>query len=163
LIGNGRINPDAGQQILIVTYLNASVDTFRARIRQRLDEMGLPPLGFDVRTLHSLANEIVRSANSGLGDDGNLVLDDNQANHFLAQAVDLWLELNPSLWADFLPDDSPQTQARWRDLVQRSAKAFIRTAKNERYRPEAILQKLEMKSLEIDNQSPNLSISQSPL
>ena len=39
LIGHGRINPDAGQQILIVTYLNASVDTFRARIRKRLDEM----------------------------------------------------------------------------------------------------------------------------
>ncbi len=29
LIGNGRIDPEAGQQILIVTYLNASVDTFR--------------------------------------------------------------------------------------------------------------------------------------
>ena len=60
LIANGSINPDANQQILIVTYLNASVDTFKARIRKRLDEMDLPPVGFDVRTLHSLALEIVR-------------------------------------------------------------------------------------------------------
>ncbi len=163
LIGNGRVNPAAGQQILIVTYLNASVDTFRARIRKRLDEMGLPDKGFDVRTLHSLANEIVRSATSGLGDEAGLVLDENQANHFLAQAVDLWLEMNQALWLEFLPDDSPQTQARWRDLVQRTAKAFIRTAKNERFRPEAIVERLENKRLEIEDESPHLPISQSPL
>jgi DNA helicase II / ATP-dependent DNA helicase PcrA len=67
LIANGSIDADAGQQILIVTYLNASVDTFKARIRKRLDEMDLPPIGFDVRTLHSLALEIVRFADSDLG------------------------------------------------------------------------------------------------
>lgn len=163
LIGNGRINPEAGQQILIVTYLNASVDTFRARIRKRLDEIGLPDTGFDVRTLHSLANEIVRTANSGLGDEGNLVLDESQANHFLAQAVDGWLEINQDAWLSFLPDDSPQTQARWRDLVQRTAKSFIRTAKNERYRPEVILERLQVKGLEPETETPHLSISQSPL
>ncbi|MCA9933542.1 MAG: UvrD-helicase domain-containing protein, partial [Anaerolineales bacterium] len=57
LIGDGRIQPDS-QQILIVTYLNASVDTFKARIRKRLTELELSTeRGFDVRTLHSLALE----------------------------------------------------------------------------------------------------------
>ena len=51
LIADGRIDPDNSQQVLIVTFLNASVDAFRARIRRRLLEMGLPDTGFDVRTL----------------------------------------------------------------------------------------------------------------
>lgn len=156
-------DPDAGQQILIVTYLNASVETFRARIRKRLDEMELPATGFDVRTLHSLALEIVRQANGGLGPDaGAVVLDENQANHFLAQAVDRWLDVNPDFWFQLLPDDSPQTVARWRDLVQRTAKAFIRTAKNERYRPEQIGQRLA--GLQANPQpDPDVDLSQSPL
>ncbi|KAA3660611.1 MAG: ATP-dependent helicase, partial [Chloroflexi bacterium] len=103
LIGNGRIDPNAGQQILIVTYLNSSVDTFKARIRRRLDEMGLPDQGFDVRTLHSLSLEIVRSANSSLGDDtGPDVLDETQGNSHLAKAIDDWIALNPDLWHAFL-------------------------------------------------------------
>ncbi|HFQ93500.1 MAG TPA: ATP-dependent helicase, partial [Anaerolineae bacterium] len=141
LIRDGRIQPDS-QQILIVTYLNSSVDTFRARIRQRLTEMELPDAGYDVRTLHSLALEIVRTANTGLGPDAELtVTDDGQASHFLALATDQWIEQYPDIWSQFLPDDSPQTQARWRDLTQKTAKAFIRTAKNERYTPEQILQR----------------------
>ncbi len=108
LIGNGRIDPNQ-QQILIVTYLNSSVDNFRARIRQRLEAEALPPVGFEVRTLHSLALEIVRTANSGLTEDsGPLVLDEGQANHFLARAVDGWIEAQPGAWSQFLPDDSPQ-------------------------------------------------------
>ncbi len=140
LIGNGRINPTTNQQILIVTYLNSSVDTFKARIRKRLDEMGLPDQGFDVRTLHSLSLEIVRSANSGLGDDtGPNVLDETQSNSFLAQAIDGWIDEHPDLWHAFLPDNSPQMKARWRDITERIARAFMRTAKNERYTAEQIL------------------------
>ena len=82
LIGNGSIDPNQ-QQILVVTYLNASVDNFKSRIRQRLEAEELPPIGFDVRTLHSLALEIVRTANSGLGDDsGPVVLDEGQGKPF---------------------------------------------------------------------------------
>ncbi len=143
LIGNGRIDPNQ-QQILIVTYFNASVDNFKVRIRQRLEAEDLPPIGFDVRTLHSLALEIVRLANSGLTDEsGPLVLDEGQGTHFLARAVDGWIEAHPAEWSQFLPDDSPQTRARWRDVTQKMAKSFIRAAKNERYRPEQIVQKLE--------------------
>ena len=46
LLKKGLIDVDAGQQILIVTYLNSSVDTFRTRIRSQLSEIGLPPRGF---------------------------------------------------------------------------------------------------------------------
>ncbi|MEJ2749979.1 MAG: UvrD-helicase domain-containing protein, partial [Anaerolineae bacterium] len=99
-----KVDVEAGQQVLIVTYLNASVDTFRARIRKRLEEMGQPVTGFDVRTLHSLALEIVRLSSSGLGDDTEPdVLDDVRSTNALSLAVDGWIETNPDLWQAFLP------------------------------------------------------------
>lgn len=144
IIADGRANVNAGQQVLIVTYLNSSVDTFRARIRRRLDEMDLPDRGFDVRTLHSLALEIVRAARSGLGDDtAAAVLDDTQSSNFLAYAVDSYIEDFPHVWRAFLPEDSPQMRARWRDITERTAAVFIRTAKNERYTAEQIQAQLE--------------------
>ena len=158
LIAGDKIDAGAGQQVLIVTYLNASVDTFKARIRKRLDEMELPPIGFDVRTLHSLALEIMRLANSGLGEESDslTVLDEVQGSHYLSLAVDQWMEGHPQLWLAFLPDDSPQMRARWRNITERMARTFIRTAKNARYRPEQITERLE-------SENDNLPISQSPL
>jgi ATP-dependent DNA helicase UvrD/PcrA len=143
LIANGRIDPDQ-QQILIVTYLNASVDNFKVRVRQQLEAKGLPPVGFDVRTLHSLAKEIVNIGEGGFGGDAGVnVLGDGQATHFLAQAFEQWKEKHPQIWQQFLTDDSPQSQTRWRETVKKAAKAFIQTAKNERYRPDQILAELE--------------------
>ena len=165
LIGNGRIDPNQ-QQILIVTYLNSSVDNFKARIRQRLEANELPDIGYTVRTLHSLALEIVRTANSGLTEESApLVLDEGQGSHFLARAVDGWIEAHPDAWSQFLTDDSPQTRARWRDVTQKMAKSFIRAAKNERYRPEQILERLETGDwrLESDEDSLQSPVNQSPL
>ena len=164
LIADGRVNADTGQQVLIVTYLNASVDTFRARIRQRLNEMGLAAAGFDVRTLHSLALEIVRLANGGLGEDSApAVLDETQSNNFLARAADSWIETHPDVWYAFLPDDSPQMRARWRDITQRTAKTFIRAAKNERYHPDDILRNLETGDWRLEEDNLQSPITQSPL
>ncbi|MCA9966896.1 MAG: ATP-dependent helicase [Anaerolineales bacterium] len=155
LIGNGRLDPTAGQQILIVTFLNASVDTFKARIRRRLEEMGLPPAGYDVRTLHSLALEIVRIASSSLGDDdGPSVLSDTQSSNFLGTAVDSWVESHSDQWNQFLPDNSPQMRARWRTITESTAANFIRTAKNERYTPDQILARLEVS----DSDAPLLAM-----
>ena len=144
LIENGRIDPQSDQQILIVTYLNASVDTFKARIRQRLIERELPTTGFDVRTLHSLALEILRTAHGSDGsEEAFVVLDDGQSSHFLALAVDGWIESHLDLWHAFLPDNSPRLKARWRDITEQTARAFIRSAKNERYGPEEIRYSVE--------------------
>ncbi len=144
LIAQGRINTNLDQQVLIVTYLNASVDTFRARIRRRLEDKGLPITGFDVRTLHSLSLEIVRLSQSELAGNMPIVLDDTQQSYFLSLAIDRWIEHHTHLWQEFLHDlpDSPRAMARWRTIVEKTASALIRTAKNERYRPEQILDKL---------------------
>ena len=141
LIADGRVDTANSQQVLVVTFLNASVDTFRARIRRRLLEMGLPDTGFDVRTLHSLALEIVRVGSDILSEELT-VLDEGQSRQFLDAAVDGWINDNARLWEAFLPDYggeySPQMIARWRDITATTAAAFIREAKNERYRPEEI-------------------------
>ena len=57
-----------GQEVLIVTLVNAAVDNFRQRIAGFLEEKGmLPGLGYRVRTLHSLAHEIVSMVPSAAG------------------------------------------------------------------------------------------------
>jgi len=159
LIADGRIDTNNGQTVLIVTFLNSSVDTFRARIRRRLLEMGLPDTGFDVRTLHSLALEIVRWGSDLLSDDLT-VLDEGQSRQFLDAAVDGWINDNARLWEAFLPDYgreySPQMVARWRDITATTAAAFIREAKNERYRPEAIFAAIRAQAEEnVDDDTPN--------
>ena len=138
LIATGRINPEAGQQILIVTYLNSSAENFKTRLREKLLARELQPVGFDARTLHSMALEIIRIMH---GDQLSMpaVIDDGQSSNFLSRAIDFWKEANPELWASFLPDESPQMQVRWRGVVEKTARAVIRTAKNQRIHPQDIL------------------------
>jgi DNA helicase-2/ATP-dependent DNA helicase PcrA len=156
LIAGGQVDLEAKQQVLVVTYLNASVDAFRARIRRRLLELEQPLVGFDVRTLHSLALDIVTTAMTGTGNpaDAPIVLDEVQSNHFLARAVGGWIDDHPDMWRTFLTDDTPQMRARWHDVTERTARALIRTAKNARYRPAVILTKLDMGGDEGGQESP---------
>jgi DNA helicase-2/ATP-dependent DNA helicase PcrA len=141
LIKSGRVAAMQSQDVLVVTYLNSSVETFRTRIRERLDASGLPPLGFDIRTLHSLALEIVRTGEGGSSDDGDLpsVANESQSARYLQRAIERWIGGHGDEWLSFLPDDSPQTRARWRDMIEKSARAFIRGAKNGRHRPEHVM------------------------
>lgn len=166
LIAENQFDPASGRQVLIVTFLNSSVDTFRARIRKRLQEMGLDDTGYDVRTLHSLSLEIVRSAGE-IPADELTVLDDLQSRQILEAAVDGWINDNVRLWETFLPESgreySPQMIARWRDITATTAASFIRAAKNERYTPAAIQSTIRRRqNTEIDpDDSPN--VAQSPL
>jgi DNA helicase II / ATP-dependent DNA helicase PcrA len=147
LIADGRVDVAGGQQVLIVTYLNASVETFRARIRQHLQDGGLPLQGFDVRTLHSLGLEIVRATRGSENRDELVVVDEAQAQAYLAQAVTGWIDAYPEAWRSFLPEDAGlPLRSRWRQITERTAQIFIRTAKNERYRPAAIQQQLQARS-----------------
>lgn len=146
LLRHGLVNVADGQQILVVTYLNSSVETFRARIRSRLEQYNLPLAGYDVRTLHSLALEIVRLVTGGGQglETGVIVMDEAQSQAILARAVDAWIEGNQQLWNDLLAEDEPHIRARWRRLIESTARSFIREAKNYRYAPEAIWQQLRI-------------------
>ena len=66
LIQNGRLHD--GQEVLIVTLVHSAVDNFRKRIAEFLEQAGLlPGLGYRVRTLHSLAHEIVSQVPGSIG------------------------------------------------------------------------------------------------
>lgn len=164
---NPFLKPQQDQRVLIVTYLNASVDTFRARIRKNLEDRGLPAdQGYDVRTLHSLALEIVRVSESGLGLDAAepTVTDETQANLFIGQALDNWIEAYPDLWRDFVPSSSPQEQSRWRNTILNTASSYIRAAKNERYRPPEIQSRLNLSAIEdLSNPLEAVPVEASPL
>ena len=57
LAGSGPID---NREVLVVTFTNAAVENFRASINQFIQSKRLLPGGFRVRTLHSLAHDIVR-------------------------------------------------------------------------------------------------------
>jgi DNA helicase-2/ATP-dependent DNA helicase PcrA len=85
----------------------------------------------------------VRTAR-GSADAANdlVVLDDVQSANYLQTAGNNWIDAHPELWNAFLPDRSPSMAARWREITERTARVYIQTAKNERYRPEVIQQRL---------------------
>ena len=69
-----------GQEVLVVTLVNAAVDNFRQQINDAIKKRSLlPNYGYRVRTLHSLAHEIVRERPGlvGLADDFGII-DDNE-------------------------------------------------------------------------------------
>jgi DNA helicase-2/ATP-dependent DNA helicase PcrA len=147
LLKKGLIDVDAGQQILIVTYLNSSVDTFRTRIRSQLSEIGLPPRGFEVRTLHSLALEVVNTVETGITADGQTpsVIDETQSHIFLVRAVSSWLESNRNIWGWLDASNNVHKRIRIQNIIERTARSFTQTAKNNRYLPVDIYEKLESK------------------
>lgn len=145
LIADNFIDVNRDQQVLIVTYLNSSVDTFRNRIRTRLEELGLTLTGFDVRTLHSLALEIVRISIGEFGGDTGelLVADEAQSNAYISTAVDGWIANNRELWLHFVADEKPATLVRWREITAKAARSLISIAKNQRYEPAMIFNQLD--------------------
>jgi DNA helicase-2/ATP-dependent DNA helicase PcrA len=121
------------------------VETFRNRIRARLEDLGLPLIGFDVRTLHSLALEIVKMSTGEFGGEMEelIVADETQSNAYISAAVDGWIMANRDFWLQFVTDDNPTTLVRWRDVTENAAKSLISIAKNQRYEPDTILNRLD--------------------
>ncbi|MBK8128769.1 MAG: ATP-dependent helicase [bacterium] len=119
-----------------------------------------------MRTLHSLTLEIVRLAESGLGEDtaGPEVLDDTRSNGRPLPGRHPLIEAYPDQWYAF----SPKTRRNCAPAGATSPNAprapSSAPPKNERYRPEEILQRLETGDQQRDEPHPILesSISQSP-
>ncbi len=127
------------QEVLIVTLVNSAVDNFSRQIGEFVQQRGLlPNFGYRVRTLHGLANDIVRERPGlvGLAEDFQIV-DEREADEILHDAVAAWLRGGGALLdAYFAPDleDSQRDYTRrdqWPDLVASIARAFIRQAKDQ--------------------------------
>lgn len=141
LIKSGAIQPD--QEILIVTLVNAAVDNFSARISAQLQAGGLlPGLGYRVRTLHGLANDIVRMRPDLAGlSNGFQIVDEVEATRIIRSVSETWLKTNPEFFEPYLDFDESQrekiyTQSRnLPALVESIAVAFIRLAKDRQLTP----------------------------
>jgi len=143
-----RIDDD--QQVLIVTLVNSAVDNFRRQINESIQRLGLlPNYGYRVRTLHSLAHDIVRERPGlvGLSDDFGII-DEREAEAVSDDAVDAWLRTHPYAADPYLSRDLEDKQIewiksnRWPLVVRDVAKAFVQRAKDLQVGPEVLPERL---------------------
>ncbi len=120
-------------EILIVTLSNSAVSNFSSRIAGFLADRGLiPGIGYRIRTLHGMATDIIRGRAEAFGIDPDFViLDENQADALLREAVERWLtQDNLRLFdrycqADFCENE--RVQARWADDVTACAQCDLKS------------------------------------
>ena len=145
-------NPDdPDTEILIVTFSNAAVSNFSARISGFLAERGLVPgIGYRVRTLHGMASDIVRPRAEAFGIDPDFtILDESSSNLLIRRAVDLWLaEDQGRTLSAYLKDDISDDKRekdinnRWIADVTKIAGNVISQAKDYQLTPGMIRAKL---------------------
>jgi DNA helicase II / ATP-dependent DNA helicase PcrA len=148
LIAEDYIDDD--QEVLIVTLVNSAVDNFAARVEGFIKQSGLlPGMGYRVRTLHGLANDIVRERPdlAGLGNHFQII-DEPEAREILENAAIAWIRSHPDFMLDYTaPDYDPfkdfRIQRDWQNLIVDIAGAFIRQAKDLQITPADIQQQLE--------------------
>lgn len=141
LIADRRVQGE--QEVLIVTFTNSAVDSFRARVSTILrDEYGLlPSVGYRVRTLHGLAHDIVRErpALVGLSDDFT-ILDEQRALEIQREIVTVLATEWRSELAGYL-DPAVETRQAWRALegdLPALVASFIKHAKNHQMTPSQV-------------------------
>ncbi len=149
IVASGELDED--QEVLIVTLVNSAVDNFYRRINQFIQRQGLLPFtGYRVRTLHGLANDIVRERPGLIQlDDQFQIIDEREAELIRTEASLSWLRNHPDQLIDYLNSETnEQTLEKIRrekllTLVDDIARAVIRTAKDRKLSPEAILLQLD--------------------
>ncbi|GAB4528328.1 MAG: ATP-dependent helicase [Anaerolineales bacterium] len=147
LISEGYIGME--QEVLVVTLVNAAVENFSVRINHFIGERGLMPrVGYRVRTLHSLAHDIVRERPGlvGLADDFD-ILDERATVKILTEVSRLWLHSHPEFVSAYMAPDVPKpdwiANAKFPKLVEDIAQAFIRTAKDRQLTPQELRARLD--------------------
>jgi DNA helicase II / ATP-dependent DNA helicase PcrA len=148
LIAEDYIGND--QEVLIVTLVNSAVDNFAARVEGFIRQRSLlPGLGYRVRTLHGLANDIVRERPdlAGLGNHF-IIADDTESQEILDNAANAWIRSHADFMVNYTaPDFDPfkdhRIQRDWGNLIVDIAGAFIRQAKDLQINPEDIRKQLK--------------------
>jgi len=145
-----------GQEVLVVTLVNAAAGNFARQVGEFVKERGLlpnigyrvPNIGYRVRTLHGLANDIVRErpALAGLGDGFN-ILDERDTGELLQDAAYSWARTHAGSYQDYLGeehlDNARVIGQEWRDLVKDTAANFIRQAKDFQLEPDTLRELLK--------------------
>jgi DNA helicase-2/ATP-dependent DNA helicase PcrA len=138
-------NLEDQQEVLIVTFTNSAVNTFRMRIARRLQqERGmLPYVGYRVRTLHGLAHDIVRMRPGLVGlSEGFEILDERASTEVIHDIAERWLRANIDDLIHYV-DPGYDTGRVYntlrqygRNLIEDIAGEVIRLAKDNRWAPD---------------------------
>jgi len=105
------LKPD--QEILVVTFSNSAADNFTSRIGRIVREYGLlEGYGYRVRTLHSLAGDIIRERPelAGLGNDFR-ILEDSESDEILDDLCQDQLTSREAFFRQLLKDYLSAKQA----------------------------------------------------
>jgi DNA helicase II / ATP-dependent DNA helicase PcrA len=149
LVAGKRLKDD--QEVLIVTLVNSAVDHFARQVGAFVQEHGLlPNLGYRVRTLHGLANDIVRERPGLVGlSERFQIIDEREADDILQDAVTAWVRANPDAGEPYLDYDLDENRVafilrdHWPQEVVQIARVFIKQAKDRQLTPEDIRRGLD--------------------
>lgn len=139
------------QEVLIVTLVNSAVTNFKSQIDGLMNQKGnLAGFGYRVRTLHGLANDIVREKAHLLGMGDNFtILDERDSQTIITDAVEAWCKGHPQGGSEyFLPELSEDRVAyllinEWQRDAVGIATNVIKQAKDWRITPEELRRKLD--------------------
>lgn len=146
LVAEGDLRED--QEVLVVTMSNSAADNFSKQVNLfiREDFNLMPGVGYRVRTLHGLANDILRMRPEliGLGEAFE-ILDDADSERLMDDAVRGWVKTSPGWYyeLDENPDNAQSRSNEWMKLLKSAAIAFIKKAKDERWSPVNIAEQLK--------------------
>lgn len=144
LIAEGLHEPG---RILIVTYTNSAVGNFRSRIGEFLDRRGFPRhQGYEVRTIHSLAMNIVRERPEVIGwSDNFAIMDEAGINALLGRLTRSWIGRNRIVWAEMIKPDlrgafRDRAEEQWEGRTQGIIRGLIQAFKSRRLSPQTAFQ-----------------------
>lgn len=127
-----------GGKILVVTVMNSAVANFTRKIGDWLEERDLPRgLGFEVRTLHSLALQIIRQRpDAVMLRDDFVIVDGGQRERLVEEIVNRWIDRNEERWQGVLKikpshRNFQQALASWRNRTVELGKDMISHFKGE--------------------------------
>lgn len=140
LIAGGFHHPG---RILVVTYTNSAVGNFRSRIGEFLEEMGHPRhQGYEVRTIHSLAMNIVRERPDAIGwSDNFTVMDETRLSALLDRLTARWIGRNRAMWESLLKEGlrgpiRERAEEQWQRSTRDIMRSLIQSFKSRRIAPQ---------------------------
>lgn len=124
-------------KILIVTYMTSSAANFKARIADFLEKKGLPKTrGYEVRTLHSLAVNILKERPERVLMQEELqVLEETLQDRVIRDFTMAWIDENYDLWKNVIKTpEQANLYARhvedWKRETVKLAKEMVRYFKS---------------------------------
>lgn len=139
--------------VLIVTFSNAAVNNFKDRIGRMMADRGLiPGIGYSVKTLHSMAAEIIREGGANYGLDPEAAIVDQTMSEYILQKI---IRRTPrehlrglfDLVANENLEISKRDKAfseKWCDYLMKVTQTVIKRAKDLEISPERLTELLEL-------------------